>query len=183
MVPEAKPLPVPIVEQSDELEEQLLNTRKRRRSMEPLVPTSVGRPIAVVPISEHPLLLEELSAPSAAYLEATAVARAETSRGRLFFGRDPEKVTMDFLAGNLPREACDVPHHVNRALHNLLRAWTTDLNEVAWRRYADAAQVLFVLALQTATMAAQVARDSEERPSTARLQADHEAAQKNITSQ
>ncbi|KAL6558046.1 hypothetical protein OROMI_018396 [Orobanche minor] len=140
--------------------------------MEPSVPASAGRPIAAVPISEHPPLSEELSAPSTAYVEATAVARAETSRRRPFFGRDPEKVTrvhrtnpdyppmvLDFLVGNLPREACDVSHYVNRALRNLPRSWVIDLDEMV-------------------TMAAQVTRDYEERPSTACLQADLEAAQK-----
>ncbi|KAL6584509.1 hypothetical protein OROMI_003798 [Orobanche minor] len=191
MVLEAKPLPVPIVEQSEEPEEQLLNTRKRWRSTEPSVPTFAGRPIAAVLISEHPPLPEKLSAPSAAYLEATTVARAETSRGRLFFGRDPKKVTrvrrtnpdcplmvVDFLAGNLPWEACDVPHFVNQALYNLPRAWTTGLDKVSRCRSPDDVQALFALALQMATMAAQVARDYEERPSTDRLPYDLEATRK-----
>ncbi|KAL6519006.1 hypothetical protein OROHE_017430 [Orobanche hederae] len=188
---EVKPIMVPIVESSEEPEEQLLNTRKRRRSTKPSVPASVGRPIAALPISEHPLSLEELPPPFAAYLEAHAIARVDNSRGRLYFGRDPDKVTrvrcnnpncppmvLDFLVGNFPQEACDVPHYVNRALHNLPRAWTINLDKVARRRSPDAAQALFMLALQTATMAAQVARDSEERLSTARLQAELEAVQK-----
>ncbi|KAL6547922.1 hypothetical protein OROHE_009627 [Orobanche hederae] len=90
-------------------------------------------------------------------------------------------MVLDFLAGNFLRGACDVPHYVNRALHNLPRAWTTDLDEVARQRSPDAAQALFALALQMATMAAQVARDSEVRPSTARLPTDLEAAQKRNT--
>ncbi|KAL6579306.1 hypothetical protein OROMI_009522 [Orobanche minor] len=152
----------------------MLNTHKRRRSKEPLVPASVGRPIAAVPISEHPPLFEDLPPPSAAYLESHAVACAETTHGRPYFGSNPEKVTrvrrtnpdclpmvLDFLAVNLPREACDIPHYVNRDLHNLPRAWTTDLDEVARRRSPDAAQALFAPALQAATMASQVARDSE----------------------
>ncbi|KAL6548852.1 hypothetical protein OROHE_008697 [Orobanche hederae] len=151
-------------------EEQQLNIRKRRRSAGPSVPASVVKPIAAVPISEHPPLPEELSAPSAAYLEAMTVARTETSRGRLFFGRDTEKVTrvrrtnpdcspmvVDLLVSNLPRKACDVSHYVNWALHNLSRAWTTDLDEVDRRRSPDVAQALFALSLQMATMAAQVA--------------------------
>ncbi|KAL6501096.1 hypothetical protein OROHE_025293 [Orobanche hederae] len=88
-----------------------------------------------MPISEHTPLSEELSAPSAAYQEAMTVARAETSGGMLFFGRDPEKVTrvrrtnpncppmvLDFLASNAPREVSDVPHYINRALNNLPKA-------------------------------------------------------------
>ncbi|KAL6548151.1 hypothetical protein OROHE_009213 [Orobanche hederae] len=159
-VPEVRPLPVLIVELPEELEEQLLNTRKRRRSMEPSVPASAGRPIAAVPISEHPLLPKELSAPSTAYLEATTVARADTSHGRLFFGRDPEKITrvrgtnpncptmvVDFLAGNLPREACDISYYVNQALRNLPRAWTTDLDEMVRRQSPDAAHALCALSL------------------------------------
>ncbi|KAL6561745.1 hypothetical protein OROMI_017346 [Orobanche minor] len=74
-IPEARPLPVPIVELSEEPKEQLLNTRKRRRLMEPSVPASAGRPIAAVPISKHPPLPEELSPPSTAYLEAMTAAR------------------------------------------------------------------------------------------------------------
>ncbi|KAL6536735.1 hypothetical protein OROMI_026316 [Orobanche minor] len=190
-VPEAGPLPVPIVELSEDPEEPLLNAGKRRRSIESLVPAYAGRPIATVPISEHPPLPEELSAPSAAYLEARTIAHAETSRVRSFFVRDPENVTrvrrtnpncqpmvLDFLAGNLPWEACDVPHYVNWALHNLPKSWTTDLDEVARRRSPDVAQALFTVALQTTMMAAQVARDYEERPSMARLQAYLEAAKK-----
>ncbi|KAL6564792.1 hypothetical protein OROMI_016242 [Orobanche minor] len=160
-VPEVKPLTVPIVEPSEEPEELLLNTHKRRRSMEPSVPASSGRPIAAVPISEHPLLPEELSAPSA----ATAVARAKTSRGR------------PFLATRRRSLGFAVPISTARRWYWI--SWRMiNLDEVARHRSPDAAQVLFTLALQTATMVVQVVRDSEERPFTAHLQADLEAARK-----
>ncbi|KAL6586199.1 hypothetical protein OROMI_002843 [Orobanche minor] len=160
--------------------------------MEPSVPAYAGRPITAVPISEHPLLPEEMSAPSAAYLEAMTVAHAETSRKRLFLAAtrrrllggvrltnpDSPPMVVDFLADNLPQEACDVPQYVNWAFHNLMRAWTINLDEVARDRSPDVVQALFALALQTAMMAAQVVRDFEERPSTAYLQADLEAARK-----
>ncbi|KAL6538776.1 hypothetical protein OROMI_025102 [Orobanche minor] len=176
-VSEANPSTVPIVELSEEPEEKLKNTRKRRRMVDPSVPIPTGKPIAAVPIYEHPPLPGEVPPPSVDYLEAMAVAGAETSCGKPYFGRDPERAS-NFLANNLPREACDVPQYVDRAVRNLPKAWMTDLDEVDRCRSPDAAQDLFALALQTATMAAQVTRDSEERPSKTRLQADLEAAQK-----
>ncbi|KAL6565662.1 hypothetical protein OROHE_004717 [Orobanche hederae] len=123
-------------------------------------------------ISEHPPLSKELSAPSVAYREVTTVACTVFSCGKLFFGRDPEKVTrahrtnpncppmvLDFLVSNAPREM-------------------VNLDAVARYRSPNAAHAVFALALQTAMMAAQATRYSEERSSTARLQADLEAARK-----
>lgn len=56
------------------------------------------------------------------------------------------------------------------------KAWTTDLDEIAQCRTDDAAQATFALTLQAATMAAQVVRDCEMKPSVARHKADLEAA-------
>ncbi|KAL6572732.1 hypothetical protein OROMI_013690 [Orobanche minor] len=115
----------------------------------------------------------------------------KTPRGKPFFGRDPTKVervlrdspgcppmVVDFLAGSAPRGQVDVPSCVNRAIASLPRAWTMDLNEVTNRRGNDATQALFALALQTTTMAAIVARESELRPSVPKLRADLEESRK-----
>ncbi|KAL6557542.1 hypothetical protein OROMI_017892 [Orobanche minor] len=110
------------------------NPRQETEGVDPLGSASAGRPITAMLISEHPPLSKELSAPYVAYREVTTVARAVISCGKLFFGRDPEKVTsspyqpqllamvLDFLASNAPREASDVPHYINRALNNLPNA-------------------------------------------------------------
>ncbi|KAL6536902.1 hypothetical protein OROHE_012486 [Orobanche hederae] len=83
----------------------------------------------------------------------------------------PPMVT-DFLSSQTPRSNVEVPICVTRAINNLPRAWTTDLNEASNRRGDDATQALFALTLQAATMDATVARESELRPSVKKLQAD-----------
>ncbi|KAL6507353.1 hypothetical protein OROGR_023548 [Orobanche gracilis] len=134
-----RPRSDPIVERSEQREERELIPRKRQRAAEPSVPDSTKAPTSNVPLLEGPS-----RTPSSAYLEEQAIAQAETSRVRQFFGRDPEKVArvrrtdpncspmvLDFLASNSHREPCDVPHYVSRAITNLPRAWTTDLDAVA----------------------------------------------------
>ncbi|KAL6564703.1 hypothetical protein OROMI_016153 [Orobanche minor] len=87
-------------------------------------------------------------------------------------------MVVNFLAGCAPCGQIEVPSYINRAIANLPWAWTTYLDEVAARRGNDATQALFALALQTATMAAQVARDSELRPSAPKLKAELEESRK-----
>ncbi|KAL6506880.1 hypothetical protein OROHE_022317 [Orobanche hederae] len=83
------PVERPTEERPDKEEAQL--TRKRWREEEPPACAASStltneRPIAALPLTEG------RPPPSATFLEATTVACAETSRGRPYFGRDPEKV-------------------------------------------------------------------------------------------
>ncbi|KAL6562918.1 hypothetical protein OROHE_005505 [Orobanche hederae] len=169
-------------------EEGQLEHRKRRREDAPPARAASStltteQPIAAMPLSE------KRPCTSAVYLEEMTVARAETSRGRPYFGRDSEKaerirredpnrppMVVDFLSSCTPRAQTELPSYINRALTSLSKAWTTDLDEVAMRQNPDAVQACFALTLQAATMAAQAVREAEGRPSVPKLQADLESA-------
>ncbi|KAL6561481.1 hypothetical protein OROMI_017082 [Orobanche minor] len=114
-----------------------------------------------------------------------AAADAETSRGKPFFGRDMEKAkrvlhlnpgcpstVVDFLSSRPPQDRTEMPSYLARALEAMPRSWTTDLDQIAERRCPDAANACYMLTLQAAVMAAQVAREAEGRPSVPRLEAE-----------
>ncbi|KAL6501987.1 hypothetical protein OROGR_027120 [Orobanche gracilis] len=80
-------------------------------------------------------------------------------------------MVVDFLSSKSPKNPLDVPTYVRRAAAALPCAWTTNMDHVARQRAPAAAQAVFALALQTATLAAQVVRDAEASPSKEKLQA------------
>ncbi|KAL6525383.1 hypothetical protein OROHE_015690 [Orobanche hederae] len=178
------------MEDRPDRDEGQLEHRKRQREEEPPASAASSTFTTKQPITALPLI-ERRPPPSAAFLEATAVARVETSHERSYFRRDPEKVdrarhndphfspmVLDFLTSNAPRDPSDVPSYVSRTITSLPKAWTTDLHAVARRRNPDAMQAVFALTLQAATMAAQAAREAKNHPSMACLQAELEAAWK-----
>ncbi|KAL6534474.1 hypothetical protein OROHE_013399 [Orobanche hederae] len=166
----------------EEEEGQLVRPKKKKEvppARSTAGPLIVGAPIAATPISERP------PRPSDDFRRECEIMDAETSRGKPFFGCDPTKVervlrsspgcppmVVDFVTGRAPQSNVDVPSCVTRAINNLPRALTTDLNEVSDRGGDDATQALFALILQAASMAATVARESELRPPVKKLQAD-----------
>ncbi|KAL6554634.1 hypothetical protein OROHE_007373 [Orobanche hederae] len=173
-------------EEEEEEERQLVRCKKQKEEAPPARADSgaltLEAPIAATPLSERQ------PRPSYDTSREFAIADAETPRGKPFFGCNPTKVervlrdspgcppmVVDFLAGRAPRGPVDVPSCINRAIANLPQAWTTDLDEVATRRGNDMTQAL---ALQTATMAATVARESELRPSVPKLKTELEESRK-----
>ncbi|KAL6552682.1 hypothetical protein OROHE_008046 [Orobanche hederae] len=77
-----------------------------------------------------------------------AIFRSRPGEGRVHRIRpNCPSIVVDFLASKAPREASDVPHYVNWALNNLLRAWMTNMDVVARCRSLDDVQALFPLAL------------------------------------
>ncbi|KAL6560217.1 hypothetical protein OROHE_006224 [Orobanche hederae] len=146
----------------EEGEKSLIPCKKQKEEVPPARATSgalsLEAPIAATPLSERqPCSLDDLC-------REFVIMDAETPRGKPFFGRD--------------RTKSRVPSYINRAIANLPRAWTIDLDAVAARRGNDATRALFAPALQTATMAAQVTRESELRPSVPKLKAELEESRK-----
>ncbi|KAL6587796.1 hypothetical protein OROMI_000774 [Orobanche minor] len=172
-------------EQEKSEQERQLVLRKEKRPREvpsagsPPPRLTLEPPIAATPLSmKKPRTGEDI-------LREFAAADAETSRGKPFFGRDLEKAkrvihlnpgcpstVVDFLSSRSPQDRTEMPSYLVRALDAMPKSWTTDLDQVAERRCPDAANACFMLTLQAAVMAAQVAREAEGRPSVPRLEAE-----------
>ncbi|KAL6584492.1 hypothetical protein OROMI_003781 [Orobanche minor] len=167
-------------------QERQLVLRKEKRPREEVPPAgsppprlTLESPIAATPLSmKKPRTGEDI-------LREFAAADAETSRGKPFFGRDMEKAkrvlhlnpgcpstVVDFLSSRPPQDRTEMPSYLARALEAMPRSWTTDLDQIAERRCPDAANACYMLTLQAAIMAAQVAREAEGRPSVPRLEAE-----------